>query len=54
MGRYSETLKQVVRSIYDGGKISGEEFVAARWDLMQTDKYMWASVQTTRGCAKHC
>ena len=42
------------KRIYDGGKISGEEFVAARWDLMQTDKYMWASVQTIRGCAKHC
>jgi radical SAM superfamily enzyme YgiQ (UPF0313 family) len=21
---------------------------------MQTDKYMWASVQTIRGCPKHC
>jgi radical SAM superfamily enzyme YgiQ (UPF0313 family) len=40
--------------IYDGGKIEGEEFLAARWDLMQTDKYMWASVQTIRGCPKHC
>jgi radical SAM superfamily enzyme YgiQ (UPF0313 family) len=42
------------KRIYDGGKISGEEFVAARWDLMQADKYMWASVQTIRGCPKHC
>ena len=40
--------------IYDGGKIEGEEFLSARWDLMQTDKYMWASVQTIRGCPKHC
>ena len=40
--------------IYDGGKIEGDEFLAARWDLMQTDKYMWASVQTIRGCPKHC
>ena len=40
--------------IYEGGKIEGEEFLAARWDLMQTDKYMWASVQTIRGCPKHC
>jgi radical SAM superfamily enzyme YgiQ (UPF0313 family) len=43
-----------VKRIYDGGKISGDEFLAARWDLMQTDKYMWASVQTIRGCPKHC
>ena len=42
------------KRIYDGGKISGDEFLAARWDLMQTDKYMWASVQTIRGCPKHC
>jgi radical SAM superfamily enzyme YgiQ (UPF0313 family) len=42
------------KRIYDGGKIGGDEFLAARWDLMQTDKYMWASVQTIRGCPKHC
>ena len=40
--------------IYEGGKIEGEEFLAARWDLMAKDKYMWASVQTIRGCPKHC
>jgi len=39
---------------YEGGRIDGDEFVSARWDLMQTDKYMWASVQTIRGCPKHC
>ena len=42
------------RKVYDGGKIDGEQFLAARWDLMKTDKYMWASVQTIRGCPKHC
>jgi radical SAM superfamily enzyme YgiQ (UPF0313 family) len=40
--------------IYAGGKLEGDQFLAARWDLMQTDKYMWASVQTIRGCPKHC
>lgn len=40
--------------IYDGGKIEGDQFLAARWDLMPADKYMWASVQTIRGCPKHC
>lgn len=43
-----------VQRIYEGGKIEGEQFLSARWDLMQTDKYMWASVQTIRGCPKHC
>jgi len=42
------------KRVYDGGKIDGDQFVSARWDLMQTDKYMWASVQTIRGCPKHC
>jgi radical SAM superfamily enzyme YgiQ (UPF0313 family) len=40
--------------IYDGGRIEGGEFLAARWDLMAPEKYMWASVQTIRGCPKHC
>ncbi|MDR3791914.1 MAG: radical SAM protein [Terracidiphilus sp.] len=40
--------------IYDGGRIGGREFLAARWDLLPPDKYMWASVQTIRGCPKHC
>jgi len=40
--------------IYEGGRIEGREFLAGRWDLMQKDKYMWASVQTIRGCPKHC
>ncbi|HUR35541.1 MAG TPA: radical SAM protein [Vicinamibacterales bacterium] len=39
---------------YDGGRVSGEQFVAARWDLLPEGRYMWASVQTVRGCPKHC
>jgi len=40
--------------IYEGGRIDGSQFLIARWDLMRADKYMWASVQTLRGCPKHC
>jgi radical SAM superfamily enzyme YgiQ (UPF0313 family) len=40
--------------IYEGGRIEGHQFLAARWDLMAPEKYMWASVQTIRGCPKHC
>ena len=43
-----------LQKIYEGGRIEGSEFLAARWDLMPRDKYMWASVQTIRGCPKHC
>jgi len=40
--------------VYDGGRIAGDEFVPARWDLLPPRAYMWASVQTVRGCPKHC
>jgi hypothetical protein len=40
--------------IYDGGRVPPQSFLPARWDLLPTDKYMWASVQTVRGCSKHC
>jgi radical SAM superfamily enzyme YgiQ (UPF0313 family) len=40
--------------IYEGGRIEGSDFLEARWDLMDPKKYMWASVQTIRGCPKHC
>ena len=40
--------------IYDGGRIEGDQFLPARWDLMPQDSYMIASVQTVRGCPKHC
>jgi radical SAM superfamily enzyme YgiQ (UPF0313 family) len=39
---------------YDGARIAGEAFSAARWDLLPDNGYMWGSVQTVRGCPKHC
>jgi radical SAM superfamily enzyme YgiQ (UPF0313 family) len=41
-------------SIYEGGRIEADHFVSARWDLLPANRYMWASVQTLRGCPKHC
>ena len=40
--------------MYDGGKVEGSDFKPARWSLIPRGKYMWASVQTVRGCPKHC
>jgi len=40
--------------IYNGGKVDVQDFKQARWDLLPQNSYMWASVQTVRGCAKHC
>src|SRR5262245_26267914 len=39
---------------YDGGRVEGAGFVPARWDLLPPNRYMWGSVQTVRGCPKHC
>ena len=50
----SDCMAGKPEKIYEGGRIEGGEFLAARWDLMQPEKYMWASVQTIRGCQKHC
>jgi radical SAM superfamily enzyme YgiQ (UPF0313 family) len=49
-----DCLAGAPEKIYEGGRIEGSQFLAARWDLMPRDKYMWASVQTIRGCPKHC
>jgi radical SAM superfamily enzyme YgiQ (UPF0313 family) len=51
---HSASTSTALGFIYEGGRIEGNQFLAARWDLMQPDKYMWASVQTIRGCPKHC
>ncbi len=40
--------------IYDGGRVAADRFLPARWDLLPPKGYMWASVQTVRGCPKHC
>ncbi len=40
--------------VYEAGRIGGSRFSVARWDLMPEGRYMWASIQTVRGCPKHC
>ena len=40
--------------VYEGGRIEASSFLPARWDLVPRKSYMWASVQTVRGCPKHC
>ena len=42
------------RRVYEGGRVEPGDFKPARWDLMPEGRYMWGSVQTVRGCAKHC
>src|SRR5215213_10269909 len=49
-----DCAKGAPQLVYDGGKVAADEFLKARWDLMPPQRYMWASVQTVRGCPKHC
>jgi radical SAM superfamily enzyme YgiQ (UPF0313 family) len=43
-----------LRPNYAGGHVEGTDFIPARWSLLPEGRYMWASVQTVRGCPKHC
>jgi radical SAM superfamily enzyme YgiQ (UPF0313 family) len=49
-----DCVRQQPLAMYDGGKVEGSDFKPARWSLIPRNKYMWASVQTVRGCPKHC
>ena len=42
------------KHIYEAGRVEGSQFQPARWNLMPSHSYMWGSVQTVRGCPKHC
>lgn len=44
----------LLQRVYEGGRLPPGQFHAARWDLLPPNRYMWASVQTVRGCPKHC
>jgi radical SAM superfamily enzyme YgiQ (UPF0313 family) len=50
----SDCLQHNPRQLYEGGRIEASQFLPARWDLVPRQSYMWASVQTVRGCPKHC
>jgi len=49
-----DALNGTLRAMYTGGRVEGAEFLPARWSLLPDGRYMWASVQTVRGCPKHC
>lgn len=49
-----QAVEGTLAGVYDGGRVGGGQFVSARWDLLPKNRYMWASVQTVKGCPKHC
>ena len=50
----ADVLAGTARRVYEGGRIEGSTMISARWDLLPRGRYMFASVQTVRGCPKHC
>ena len=49
-----DAARGTLQRTYEGGRVDGDRFVPARWDLLPEGRYMWGSVQTVRGCPKHC
>jgi radical SAM superfamily enzyme YgiQ (UPF0313 family) len=47
-------VRGTLQPIYEAGRVDADQFVSARWDLLPDGRYMWGSVQTVRGCPKHC
>ena len=49
-----DAARGTLQPVYEAGRVGAEQFVPARWDLLPQGRYMWGSVQTVRGCPKHC
>jgi hypothetical protein len=49
-----DAARNALQPTYEGGRVDADRFVPARWDLLPEGRYMWGSVQTVRGCPKHC
>jgi radical SAM superfamily enzyme YgiQ (UPF0313 family) len=49
-----DAVRGALKPVYEAGRVEADRFVAARWDLLPEGRYMWGSVQTVRGCPKHC
>jgi radical SAM superfamily enzyme YgiQ (UPF0313 family) len=49
-----DAVNGTLQPIYEGGRVDADRFVPARWELLPDGRYMWGSVQTVRGCPKHC
>ncbi|QQS46516.1 MAG: radical SAM protein [Acidobacteriota bacterium] len=49
-----DALDGRLKKKYEGGRVPGEAMLKARWDLLDPDKYMIATVQTVAGCPENC
>jgi radical SAM superfamily enzyme YgiQ (UPF0313 family) len=49
-----DVRRGTLKKTYEAGRVDADRFVSARWELLPAGRYMWGSVQTVRGCPKHC
>ncbi len=49
-----DAVSGTLQRIYEAGQVDADHFAPARWELLPKGRYMWGSVQTVRGCPKHC
>ena len=50
----ADAARGTLQRVYEAGRVDADSFVPARWELLPKGRYMWGSVQTVRGCPKHC
>lgn len=50
----TDVLNHRLKRHYEGGRLPGEQLLAARWDLMDRSRYLFPSVQTVAGCIENC
>ena len=49
-----DAARGTLQPSYEAARVDADRFVSARWELLPQGRYMWGSVQTVRGCPKHC
>ncbi len=49
-----DALDHNLQRRYLGGRVPGDAILKARWDLLDSTKYLFATVQTVAGCPENC
>jgi len=49
-----DALQNRLQRQYAGGRVSGEDMMKPRWDLLDPSRYLFPSVQTVAGCPENC
>ena len=49
-----DALDHNLQRQYIGGRLPGDAMLKARWDLLDSTKYIFPSVQTVAGCPENC